>query len=42
MKEKALLIGVNKNNQDFDEEMIELENLVISLELEIAGKIIQN
>lgn len=42
-KQKAILIGVNINNQEnFQESMEELKNLAIACELEVAGKLEQN
>ena len=41
--EKALLVGVNLNNQsDFKESMDELQNLAYACELEVIGKVEQN
>lgn len=43
LKEKALIIGVNLNNQsDFTESMEELKNLAIACEFEVVGKAEQN
>ncbi len=40
---KAVLIGVNVNNQkNFEETMIELENLVIACDMEVVGRADQN
>jgi len=43
LKEKALIIGVNLNNQsDFTESMEELKNLAEACEFEVVGKAEQN
>lgn len=40
---KAVLVGVNVNNQkNFEESMVELENLVIACEMEVVGRADQN
>lgn len=40
---KAVLIGVNVNNQkNFEESMVELENLVIACDMEVVGRADQN
>ena len=42
-RERALLVGVNKNNQyHFQESMEELKNLATACDLEVVGKIEQN
>lgn len=40
---KAVLVGVNVNNQkNFEESMVELENLVIACDMEVVGRADQN
>jgi GTPase len=42
-KERAILVGVNINNQsNFQESMEELKNLIIACDLEVVGKVEQN
>ncbi|MBO3443347.1 GTPase HflX [Clostridium sp. CCUG 7971] len=43
MKVKGILVGVNINNKNnFDESMIELENLALACDIESVGSIVQN
>ena len=40
--DKALLVGVNVNQKDFDHSMIELASLVEACEMEVVGSVVQN